>query len=269
MISSKDQHILIIDSACDQSIISKNAFTILSQSGTYFYVRGAMAGMESDNACEVVNGATLATFEDGSKKILIVNQALYDSHHEQRESLLQPNQSRAHGCIVDDVSKYYLKSKGKRGSQSIQTPDNKLNLYFDGLKSFLAIEKPTKEDFMKYDHVELTSPLPYEPTERKYTRRRLCKPLDDTQLQEWRARLGYPPLEVVKKTLDATTQMVPTVEAETRDYMRDHFKTRLPMLRPHRVNDTLYSDTFFSSVRSIRGYSMCWQCFHFNIPNWT
>ena len=263
MIPSKDQNILIIDSACDQSIINSQAFVVLSQSGTYFYVNGAMQGMQSENAYEVVNGATLATFKDGSKRILIINQALYDPHPRQIEALLQPHQSRAHGCIVDDCSKHHLKANNKRGTQSINTPDDKLDLHFDGLKTYFAISKPSKEDLVKYPHVELTSPKPYEPTKRVYTRRRHQKGLDDKQLEEWRARLGYAPLEVVKKTLEATTQMVPTVEAESRSYMRDHFKTRLPMLRPHRVNDTLYTDTFFSSTPSIRGYRM-WQLFSFD-----
>ena len=54
--------------------------------------------------------------------------------------------------------------------------------------------------------------------------------------------------------------MVKTVEAETREMMRDHFKARLLPLRPHRVNDTCFTDTFFSSIKSVRGYSM-WQLY--------
>ena len=46
------------------------------------------------------------------------------------------------------------------------------------------------------------------------------------------------------------------MEAETREYMHDHLKSWLSLLRPHRINDVCFSDTFFSSVKSVRGYTM-------------
>jgi hypothetical protein len=51
-----------------------------------------------------------------------------------------------------------------------------------------------------------------------------------------------------------TMQMVHTLEAETHEYMRDHFQACLRMLQPHHINDTLFTDMFFSSVVSVRGY---------------
>lgn len=73
---------------------------------------------------------------------------------------------------------------------------------------------------------------------------------------DWKRCLGFPTELVLKKTLLATTQLVQSVEAETREQMRDHFKTRLPELRLARRNDIVYVDTFFSSVKStIRGYT--------------
>jgi hypothetical protein len=60
----------------------------------------------------------------------------------------------------------------------------------------------------------------------------------------------------------ATTQLIPTVEAETREIMRDHLRTRLPQLKVRRVNDKCYVDTCFSSVPSICGFT-CWNLFAF------
>ena len=74
--------------------------------------------------------------------------------------------------------------------------------------------------------------------------------------------MGYCPMEIVSKTLTATTQMVPRVEAETREIMRDHLLTRLPALKHRRINDSCYTDTFFASIESVRGYT-CWQLFAF------
>ena len=39
--------------------------------------------------------------------------------------------------------------------------------------------------------------------------------------------------------------------------MRDHIKTRTPQLKFRRVNDIMCVDTFFSSIKSVRGYT-CW-----------
>ena len=56
------------------------------------------------------------------------------------------------------------------------------------------------------------------------------------------------------------TQLIRSVEAETRESMRDHYAARLQLLHPHRINNTCYSNTFFSVRKSIHGYR-CWQLF--------
>ena len=42
--------------------------------------------------------------------------------------------------------------------------------------------------------------------------------------------------------------------------MRNYFKKRVWALKPRRIDDVLYSDKFFSSVPSIRGFK-CFQLF--------
>ena len=73
-------------------------------------------------------------------------------------------------------------------------------------------------------------------------------------VSQWRKCLGYLTFEVTKKTLENTTQMENTVESETQEYMRDHKKTHLPMLRPTQINDTCFHNVFFFSVKLIRGF---------------
>ena len=247
-------HILIIDSACDQSIITSNAFITLSRSGQYFHVNGALSGrMESDVALEVVDAVSKITLSNGSVFILQMNQSLLDTCPQQMESLLQPHQSRAHGVLIDDCPFHHKRIDGCHGTQSVQILDTTLPLDFDGLKCYFNLAKPTPDEIEKYPRIELTSPMPYHP-KRIYTRRRNTALSQD--VEQWRANLAFPTIEVTKKTLECTTQYVSTVEAETREYMRDHFKSRLLSLRPHRINDVCFSDTFFSSIRSVRGYSM-------------
>jgi hypothetical protein len=56
--------------------------------------------------------------------------------------------------------------------------------------------------------------------------------------------------------------MVPTVEAETCEVMQDHLMSRLPELKLQQVNDTCYVDTFFLSVKSVKGFT-CWMQYSF------
>ena len=72
------------------------------------------------------------------------------------------------------------------------------------------------------------------------------------------------------KTLQATTQVIPMIEAETREIMRDHcLQTRLPQLKVRHVNDQCYVDMFFSSVPFVHSFR-CWNLSALNIvSNWT
>ncbi len=129
-----------------------------------------------------------------------------------------------------------------------------LHLSFDGWKCFFRVSLPSREDLQKLPQYELTSPLSYEP-QRRYDSRRVRGPEDTSAVtvEEWRARLGFPSYPVTEQTLKNTTHMVTSLQAKTR---RDHYKTRVWALRPKRINDTMYSDTFFSHIPSCRGYKM-------------
>ena len=251
---SPDQNILIIDGGCDQSIVNIGSFLVLSRSNTYYDVFGALEGMSS-SSLEVVNAATMVKLDNGEQFILVINQALLDEDENSTEALLQPHQARSHGVAVDDCAKRHKRVDGSHGGQCLKVSDKTLPLHFDGWKCYFAISKPDQSDLQRYKIIELTSIRPYEPTKRLHTRRSK-KQSAAVSFTEWQARLGFPPLEVVQHTVKATTQMVKTVEAESRTYMRDHLKARLLPLRPHRINDTCFTDTFFSKIPSVRGFTM-------------
>jgi len=59
--------------------------------------------------------------------------------------------------------------------------------------------------------------------------------------------------DVIKKTLENTTQMA---KAIMHSPMKRHLKSRFMMLRHPRLNEVISTDTYFSSVKSIEGYSM-------------
>jgi transposase InsO family protein len=78
--------------------------------------------------------------------------------------------------------------------------------------------------------------------------------VEPDQVAIWTANLGFPPQEVVRQTLQHTTRFITTLESENRLIMRDHKKARALPLRPLRINERAYTDTFISKVISVRGY---------------
>ncbi len=78
---------------------------------------------------------------------------------------------------------------------------------------------------------------------------------NDAGLKYWKSLLGFPSNEVIEKTLQATTQLcTEPVEMEKRELPRQHRKKRLHPLHPKRLRGQVHSDTFFSSIKPIRGY---------------
>ena len=104
---------MIIDSGCDQCIISKNSFIVGQFTGITFDVDGALSDMKSVKPLEIVNKCiTCVNFKFNrckyTKILLELNQCLLDSNPGQSESLLQPHQARAYGVVINDVAKRHL-----------------------------------------------------------------------------------------------------------------------------------------------------------------
>jgi hypothetical protein len=119
--------------------------------------------------------------------------------------------------------------------------------YFDGTKCFLQqVERVTDDDMHTLPSETLTS------GDKPLNHLFICIPDIKRQLILGNGNDNLVFLHhVIWKTLNATTQLVPSVEAETQDIIRDHFQTRLPQLKVQHINDTCFVDTLFSSVPSI------------------
>jgi hypothetical protein len=200
--------------------------------------------------------------EDGRAYAAYVHEALYDSNDEQKESLLSVHQSlldTRNG--IDDRARCERDVNGAPGRQIARFGQVVMPFFFDGFKCFFEVHPITESELGALPSVTLTDgSVPYEPMARLHSRRRHVDTPSPTV--DWKRCLGFPPDHVVAKTLNATTQLAPSVEAETREIMRDHFQTRLPELKVRRVNDVCYVDTFFSSITSVRGFT-CWNLFCF------
>ena len=80
--------------------------------------------------------------------------------------------------------------------------------------------------------------------------------------------MGYPTFETTRATLTTTTHITSVLQAESREYLRDYYKTRAWCLRLGRINDVMYSNVFFSSIISARNFSY-FQLFAFKASKFT
>ncbi len=67
----------------------------------------------------------------------------------------------------------------------------------------------------------------------------------------------WKPVDVIQKTIEATTQWA---QRSLRLPLRRHYKSRYPALRVRRMSETVCTDTFFSDVTALNGYT-CAQLF--------
>ena len=128
--------------------------------------------------------------------------------------------------------------------------------FFYDTKCFYEITTLTPEESSNLPRIIFTDTIPYDPKHRVYSRK-ISRKID---IMDWKQRLGFAPDKVIKKTLEATTQLVPSLETEAKEIMRDRLKTRTPELKVRRVNDAMFADTFFASIKSVRGFK-CWNLY--------
>ena len=85
---------------------------------------------------------------------------------------------------------------------------------------------------------------------------------------QWINYLAYPPHNVMEMTLKATTQMATApLEMERRGIPRKAYQPRAVQLHPKRIPGRCYSDTFFSTVTSIRKF-LCVQLFVYSLSDY-
>ena len=149
------------------------------------------------------------------------------------------------------------------GTQSARFNDKNLSFHFDGRKCFFEVAAISEEELQSLSCVYINSQenTPYEWSVRTNTVRAIMKNSHPHEAP-WKHCLGFILVLVVQKPLKATTQFVPTVEAESREHMQDHLLTRLLELKHQHINDTVCCDTFFSSIPSVQGFT-CWTQYSF------
>jgi len=243
--------VMIADSGCDQCVLGF-VWRVVRETGRYISICGALAGRHAGTVFPVVTAVACLTDSSGKKWCAVVHEGLYDCSPVQQESLIASAQVRKAGNAIDDCDTESLDTRGQPGTQCSVIGGHNVPFFFDGASCYYELSPISVEEEATLPRLVFTSgDKPYEPTRRFNTRQSKRSPTCNIP---WKETLGFPPEETVKRTLAATTQLVPTVQAETRELMRDHLATRIPELKLRRIDSVAYLDTFISSIISRRGY---------------
>ncbi|MGH2416470.1 MAG: hypothetical protein ACRDEA_22810, partial [Microcystaceae cyanobacterium] len=183
------------------------------------------------------------------------------------ETLLSPDQMRHHGIKVHDLAHIY------NGSQCFVIPQKNdkdiiVPLTYNGNYT-LYHTYPTYDDLKNLPIYDITSDEEWRPTDNpnmefdisKYTANRRQKKSKKGMytrkaLQRWADQLYCPDLNVVKKTLNATTQLAQVEPPSSLAHLKQHEKRRLYEFKHKRIADEVFVDIMQtkSGEKSIRGY---------------
>ena len=107
----------------------------------------------------IVTGATAYDDEDGTTFILIFHESLFYGN-KLCHSLINPNQVRHHG--ID----FWDNPFDHRQTLSIDIPGEiHIPLKYEGTRLFFKSRVPTRDELSTCQHIQMTSPVPWEPSE--------------------------------------------------------------------------------------------------------
>jgi hypothetical protein len=256
-----EQPRVVLDEGTELEVIGGIGWTVLDELSKTANMGGWRAGMEGPTL-PLVNAVCAYDNKDGTTFLLGLGAAAWDDRPEQTESLVNTHVMRNNNVEVDNVA--YRDG----GLQRLKVGGNEIPLEFSDNEKLLTfiIRKPTEEELNTLPVNWLTPRIPITSTQllRQSLRRERGNLTPENPIN-WERKLGHPPEAILAKTIEATTQLcVAPIEMENRVAPRQHRKQRLLPLHPRRLAGRTDSDTFFSSLKSIRGYT-CAQLF-FHIP---
>jgi hypothetical protein len=173
----------------------------------------------------------------------------WDERPEQSGSLFKSHDMRKHNVIVHNMAKQ------DGGVQRLEVDGVHIALDFvdDNTLSF-QLRQPTQEELENLEILWLTPQKLTANSKMHWTARRAPGGIVPDPAP-WEERLGYAPELITVKTLEAMTQLCSApVEMDQRENPRQHRKTRIQALHPRRITGRTDSDTFFSSVETVRKF---------------
>ena len=242
---------VVIDPGTDFEVIGGVGWRVLERFNRDASMSGAFAGSQGASY-PVVSAATIFESENGPI-LLGIGAAAWDDRQEQHESLLNSHEMRKYGIDIDD------KAKRDGGNQRIIIGPHEIPLVFEQQRTLhFQIRQPTENEM---NNLEIHWLIPQCQTATSSLLRRRNEVVIRPEPAPWRERLGFPPENVMAATLTATTQLCANpVEMDNREAPRQHRKSRVLPLHPRRIEGRTDSDTYFSSIKSVRGFT-CVQVF--------
>jgi hypothetical protein len=207
----------------------------------------------------LVNAVTAYDHPTAGCILFGLGSAAYDDRKEQTEALINSHVMREANVIVDD------KTERDGGLQQFEVDGITVKLDFIDKRTLSFKNRmPTEEELENNEVHWLTPRVPDSqsgPYKNKSPVRRHPASLAPEKGSDWSERLGDAPEMIVAKTLETTTQLCASpVEMDNREAPRQHRKQRVLPLHPKRLEGRTDSDTFFSSIISIRNFA-CVQIF--------
>jgi hypothetical protein len=215
----------------------------------------------------------------GETYILIINQALYFGD-QLPNMLLNQNQTRSHGLIVDDCPRHL---SGGKSSHSITVENLNIPLKLFGIMSYFDIRTPTIKELEECPHFELTSSANWEPYSLKLMEDE--SQMNDINVSSQSININYDDFhdkimqniaatkvtktqlfvkseDLAKKWIVGHRVAEDTVKVTTQSLIRNvihpierRFRTKAATLRYDQLKCRFYSDTFFSKEKSLLGNS--------------
>ena len=272
---------LLIDGGCDTTLVGKG-FKIESTTARSVNVQGFNENMKI-NKLPIVTAVTAIDLPEETL-ILEFNECIHVENN--TVSLLSTFQTRENGVQVYDTARRH------GGKQSIMVDDYEIPLSVNNGLLLLNIREPTVSEQEKCVRIIMTADSIwdvgiYDEDAGKviantntttsadifkncahltgahlFTMQRKFHPVKTevvpTSLRELQAKLGWIPLNVVKKTVEATTQLAKNMRLP----LRNHVKSRYPQLNRNRLRETYSTDTIFSPVPAVHTGETCMQVFY-------
>ena len=258
-----------IDSGCDTVTFGGNAWIPEELTNRTVTITGYNTTTTVSPNVKIGTAITATDLPDGTTILIRVHEGTFLDKNS--NSLLSLVQMREHQVEVDDVPRRY------GGLSTISVDGYVIPLVLHEAMVALKIRKPTKSELENCDIVELTSPDQWNPeelTESDVTNEEyndIIKAVEDARHinptktskneKDWKhceKFLFYPGHETTKMTIRNTTQYG---KINLRIPMRQHLKSRNPLLQRRRIKEPYATDTWFSTVTSYEGYNCC-QIFH-------
>jgi hypothetical protein len=243
----------IIDPGTKIDVIGRPGWHVLSKiDNMNAQLDGALTGM---GKCSLPLVSAVTAYDHRLLGTVLLG-AGYDERSIQTESLFNSHDFRKHYVIVHDTT------KRDGGEQRLEVDGIHVDLDFVDNKTLLFKLQimPTASELEELK-VHWLSPRRLGLKSKNGNAMR-CSPAAVVPTQApWKERLGNPPEEITKKTLQAMTHLCESpVEMDKREAPRQHRKKRVQAFHPKRIEGRTDSDTFFLSIKSVRGYA-CIQIF--------